>query len=135
MRFWKLLWTILSYVMIRRDITMHNINSRDLKVIHVCIMPWAVAFTIGDIIITTYDKKEWRKKEHILYHELIHVKQWDEHGFWFPFKYFWSSFKALFSGKKPFKESSFEAPGYRAQERMRLTRTKKDKKVLYDELW
>ena len=67
------------------------------------LLPNWLAITLGKTIFAARHMSE-RELEH----ELVHVAQWDVHGWTFPFRYLWASATAVRSGGHWYRDNAFE---------------------------
>lgn len=126
MRFWEVLFDIISIILIPKKIKVirHN-GERNVRVTFLVFMPWARAFVVGSNIFTTYSKEEFfGDKRHILAHELVHVDQWRETGFWFPFKYLAASIRAGFKHGSPYRMNPYEIVAHEVEEEVRFSESR-----------
>jgi hypothetical protein len=79
------------------------------------IMPNWLAITIGRLIFA------WRQLDEAeLAHELVHVRQWSENGFFrYIVRYMQESSRASAAGGDRYRDNKFEAEAYAEEERVR----------------
>jgi hypothetical protein len=76
------------------------------------------------LAITIYhDIFSWRSlADEELAHELCHVRQWNDNGIRYPWRYYQASRAAKAAGKDQYRDNRFEAEAYGVEDALRLAR-------------
>lgn len=78
------------------------------------VLPNWLAISLGHHVIAWRDLDESE-----LAHELEHVRQWQAHGWWFPFAYAAASLRALRRRRHWYRDNAFEVDAREAAKRRR----------------
>jgi hypothetical protein len=75
---------------------------------------WAGAQTWKETILIKAKHVGRTQYKEFIRHEMVHIKQWREHGYWFPLLYVWASVRAFFKHGRgmAYRLNKFEIEAY-----------------------
>lgn len=89
----------------------------DAIIVYNHLMPWASAMTVGNVIYTkkSYESMISPRGIALYKHELVHVRQWQEAGWKFPFLYVIESYRAWRRGQDSYSYNKYEVEAYNTE--------------------